>query len=91
MILFRNFYYNEVGQKLHDVKTDKVVATYEYNGKAFIGFGKKIGNGELALFGIVPLEAVSAGVGYIHASMFGGMILFSSLSSLAASSDCFLM
>ena len=69
---FTEFFANEVGTKL--VNDNRAVAHYEYNGEKFIGFGAKIYGGQLALFGIVTRDAVSAGSEYIHMAMLGGMI-----------------
>ena len=69
---FTDFFANEVGMKLE--KETRAVAYYSDCGEDFVGFGAKIYGGQLALFGIVTRDAVSAGSEYIHMAMLGGMV-----------------
>ena len=68
---FADFWNNNIGKKLET--EPRAVAYHEYNGQNFIGFGSKIYGGELIVFGIVTLDAVSAGSEYVHIAMLGGM------------------
>ena len=69
---FTEFFADEVGSRL-DTET-RAVAYYQECGEDFVGFGAKIYGGQLALFGIVTRDAVSAGAEYINMAMFGGMV-----------------
>ncbi len=69
---FTDFFAKEVGSKLATEK--RAIAPYNYNHEHFVGFGAKILGDEMALFGIVTSDAVSAGTEYIHMAMLGGMI-----------------
>ena len=69
---FTKFFADEVGSKLE--KETRAVAYYRECGEDFVGFGAKIYGGQLALFGIVTRDAVSAGAEYIHMAMLGGMV-----------------
>ncbi len=61
---FAESYYEQVGVQLLHHK--RAVSQYEYNGITFVRFGAVLGNGELALFGIVKRDAVSAGIEFFH-------------------------
>ena len=56
-------------------ESDKVVDRFFFDRQGFIGFGKKIYNNDLIVFGIVTMDAVAIGLEYIHIIMLGVMIL----------------
>ncbi len=71
---FAEFFYEQIGKKLMVQNRERAVAQYDYNGQIFMGFGAKIYNGEMALFGLVTRDAISAGLELMHLGMIGATI-----------------
>ena len=63
--------HEKIGQQLST--SNRVVEKLSYNGEDFLGFGAKVKN-ENYLYGVVTLNAVSAGSEYTHMAMAGGMV-----------------
>ena len=68
---FKRMFKRDVIDVLESRQMERVIAQYTYEGKNYFTFGIKILNGDFALFGCVPHEAISIGVEYVHAVMLG--------------------
>ena len=56
----------------HD-NNGRAVSAYEYNDQSYLIFGVKVYDNKFAVLGVVPREAVSVGIDYIHLVMLGVM------------------
>ena len=70
---FKEDFQNKISAKLKTQNT--AVADFFYDGQGFMGFGKKIYDDKLIVFGIVTQDAVAIGLEYVHIVMLGVMIL----------------
>ncbi len=75
---FKKIFRRDVIDVLNSHQAERAIAQYTYKGKDYYTFGIKILNGDFALFGCVPHEAISVGVEYIHSIMLGvfGLLIF---------------
>ncbi len=69
---FAELYYEKVGAKI--LKQGKAVDRIDFNGIALIGFGAKIYNDKLVIFGCVTRDAVSGGIDFIHIGIIGAFV-----------------
>ena len=69
---FLELYQKEVGNKVRQY--GKAVHKIEYKGTVLMGFGAKIYNDKLMIFGCVTRDAVSGGIDFIHIGIISAFV-----------------
>ena len=68
---YRRIFKRDIIDVIEKQNAERAIAHYKYEDKDYYTFGIKLMDGEFALFGCVPHDAISVGVEYVHTVMLG--------------------